>query len=110
MEPKTNEQLIKENEALLLENSTLKSENDVLVEVNKELTLEIENHKTEPAEALQPGFVSKETFEFKKEVYGFKMHGVNHNGTVITIADVLAKKDLQADLIKIKSGMIGIYD
>lgn len=98
MESKTIEQLEKEL-------ATAKEENKLLQGVNNELSAEIQSGKTAPADVL-PGCVSKESFEVNKVTYGFAMHGVNHGGKVIEIADVLKDQKLQAELVKMQSGFI----
>lgn len=93
-------------EQLEKELAEAKQENALLNEVNKELTLEIEAGRNAPVEDLIPGLVSKLSFDYNDATYGFALHGVNHNGKVISIADVIDDKALQAHLVKIKSGMI----
>lgn len=99
MEKKSLEQL--ENEL-----AAVKKENELLQGVNAELVKEIEAGSHITADEPLPGLVSKESFQFEKNNYGFALPGVNHNGRIISISDVLKDKKLQAELVKMKSGMV----
>lgn len=67
-------------------------------EVNKALTDKIEQ---EPAKEK-----TADTFEIDGKTIGFAFSKMNHKGTVITPAEVLASEELQRELVEIKSGML----
>jgi len=106
MEKKTIEQLEKELELLQAKNAELQNENNDLIEINKELTLELESQSALKETPIASGLVTADTFDFEDKQYGFAIPGVTLNGKVITIKDVMADEALQAKLVKIKSGMI----
>jgi hypothetical protein len=84
------------------------AELDLTVKINEELDGKV----AELSKAVPPvvekakSDISDETFEFKKEKFGFKKARIYHKDNLITAAEVLANKELQADLVKIGSGML----
>ena len=87
-------------------NSQLREELEIVGNINKELTLEIESLKSIPVVVQQSSLISHETFEHEGIVYGFVYPGINYKGEVITADHILASKNLQEELVKIKSGML----
>ena len=81
--------------------------NDTLA-LNEKHEAEIERlSKIAPVVIMQSGSALKDqSFKVGKDEYGFLIPKLNHKGTDITPVEVCADKVLQAELIKMQSGMI----
>lgn len=120
MAAKTIEQLTEENLKLAEENKQLKQSNsdltakataaqqelDTTVKINEELTRQIETTPINQVSVIDKSEVSKKTFKVEGETYGFKKLAVMYKGQKVGADEVLASKDLQAELVKIQSGLI----
>lgn len=96
----------KQVEALLEENASLKAVN---AELSKELEKQSETNvqaAVDKAAATPKPVLSTETFDVDGSEYGFAFPVMMYKGKRITNADVLASKDLQAELVNSKAGMV----
>lgn len=100
--------LAQENSAQLEEIESLKKERDSLAKINKELQDQLNKLPTAEAadQAPQKPTLSAETFTVSNKKYGFVYPAVRLDGVLVTNADVLADKKLQAKLVEMKSGSI----
>jgi cell division protein FtsB len=97
--------LVSENQtasaAAKTELETVKAELTATKQVNADLNKEIE----ELSSGENAGKAAL-TFELNGKKYGFEFNQMNHKGKVITSEIVVEDKELQAQLVKISSGMI----
>ena len=94
-------QVIAEKETAL---ATATAELEATKSVNESLTAEIE--KLSDTSSIVSDAKAGLSFEIDGKKYGFEFHQMNHKGKTITSEDVVSDEALQAELIKIKSGMI----
>jgi len=102
----SNEQFAKLNEELRAENETLKAVNDSLTAEVEKLSEKDLQKVVDQAKAKPKPELSKETFEVDGAKYGFVSPVMQFKKQVITCSDVLASKELQAQLVAANSGMI----
>src|SRR5688572_29775097 len=114
-----NEKLTKANAKLTEENAQLKTSNTDLtrlhksaeaelkttLKVNEALTKQIEAGPVVATEEKNDG-ISTKSFKVGEDTYTFRRKQVLYQGNKIGAAEVLASPDLQAELVKINSGLI----
>ena len=87
---------------------TVKTELEATKAVNESLNAEVEKLSATPAIAANP----KDSlgFECDGKKYKFNFHAMIYKGSKISSEDVIASEALQADLVKLGSGMIEVQE
>jgi hypothetical protein len=104
-------------ESLQKELEATRQENEQLAGVNTQLTKQVEDlskntttASTTTASTTTTGSISSQTFTVNGVTYGFALPAVMHlvGGSLqkITAVEVLASKDLQAEMVSLGSGFI----
>jgi hypothetical protein len=98
-----------EKEVLKNKLAETEAELNIVLEVNAQLTLEIERLTSEaPTQNSQPKTHNLQEFFFQQDgiKYGFNYFKTKHNGQEITPVEICADAQLQKELISKKAGII----